>query len=81
MREVLTEKELGLCKGGTATYVNTSTKSKEVNVLDLVAEGDIELCAIRCSEEKVAVACGYRPSSGNHRIFFNNFEKLFSKTL
>jgi len=36
-------------KGGTAVYVNTSTKSKEVNVLDLVAEGDIELCAIRCS--------------------------------
>ena len=50
-----------------------------MNVLDLVSEGAIELCTIRCSEEKVAVACVYRPPSGNHRIFFNNLEKLFSR--
>ena len=66
-------------KGGTAIYVNTSTKSKEVNVLDLVSERNIELCAIKCSEEKVAVACVYRPPSGNHGIFFKNLEKLFSR--
>ena len=66
-------------KGGTAIYVNKGITSREINVSDLAFEGDIELCAVKCDEVKVTVACVYRPPSGNYKVFFSNFEKLLER--
>jgi len=46
---------------------------------DLSIEGDIEICAVKCVELETAIACIYRPPSGNHKVFFCNLQKLLDR--
>ena len=62
-----------------AVHVKKNIISKEVRVSDLNSEGDMEVCAVRCDEMGVIIACVYRPPSGNHKIFFSNMEKLLRR--